>query len=221
MEVKQEIIEETCKIEIEDNDLDDAPLADFVKSEIKEESNGQNRHDYLDLKKCSMNPEIEHDKLNNTYEEIQKTEKGYLQMENKTEIVEPITEHSSHEAKNSQQVEGQTLNKNLKVVTRQRHYKCEICFKQFSQSGNLKSHLRVHTGEKPYKCEICLKHFTESGKLKKHLRIHTGEKPYKCEICFKQFGRSSHLKTHSRVHTGEKPYKCEICFKQLYERSVS
>ncbi|XP_072390772.1 uncharacterized protein [Diabrotica undecimpunctata] len=226
MDVKQEVSEERCKIEIYYNDLDDAILDSF-KSEIKEEFNKESipdTYDYLVLKTYTRSSETVHDESRlKMYEENQKTEKGCPQEENKMEIMETLTEHSSHEGNYmSQHAEGKTLNEIMKVRTEQRPYKCDICFRRFSGKSNLKKHLMVHTGEKPYKCEICFKQFTDISNMKKHLkthlRVHTQEKPYMCEICFKQFREAGSLKIHLRVHTGEKPYKCEICFKKFTQK---
>ncbi|XP_072396205.1 uncharacterized protein [Diabrotica undecimpunctata] len=217
MEVKQEFSEDTCKVEIEYNDLDDTFMDDF-KCEIKEESNGQctpNTYDYLDLEEYPTNTEIHQDRNKlNPFEENHKTEKSVTKGEKEIKIMETSCEHSSHTGHyTSRHAEEKTINNNIKSQTRP--YKCEICFKQFNLSCNLNQHLRVHTGEKPYRCEICFKPFSRSGHLKNHLKTHTGEKLYKCKICFKEFSEASNLKKHLRVHTGEKPYKCEICFKQF------
>uniref|UniRef100_A0A6P7HCE6 Uncharacterized protein LOC114346912 isoform X1 n=1 Tax=Diabrotica virgifera virgifera TaxID=50390 RepID=A0A6P7HCE6_DIAVI len=99
MEVKQEFNEETCKIEIESNDLDndDALLdLDVFKCEIKEESNSKSTHgtcDNLDLKEIPTN-EIhqERNKLN-PFEENQQTEKGF-----KCDIKEESNTQSTHDA---------------------------------------------------------------------------------------------------------------------------
>ncbi|XP_065564290.1 zinc finger protein 112-like [Artemia franciscana] len=100
-----------------------------------------------------------------------------------------------------------------RVHTRGKRYKCEVCEKTFSRSGNLNKHKRLHTGEKPFKCGVCKKGFYESGNLKRHERIHIEEKPYKCNVCKKFFSQSSHLKMHQKGHKGEKPFKCDVCDK--------
>ncbi|XP_072391315.1 uncharacterized protein [Diabrotica undecimpunctata] len=142
--------------------------------------------------------------------------KSYLQDEHKMENMETLIEDSSYEGNYMRQhSKGKTLDTN-----KEKSFKCEICFNQFTRADNLKTHIRLHTGEKSYKCEICFKQFSQKSHMKEHLRTHTGEKSYKCEICFKQFSRAEHLKTHLRVHTGEKSYKCEICFKQ-FSQAVS
>ncbi|XP_072391314.1 uncharacterized protein [Diabrotica undecimpunctata] len=144
------------------------------------------------------------------------TTAGYLQDEHKMENMETLIEDSSYEGNYMRQhSKGKTLDTN-----KEKSFKCEICFNQFTRADNLKTHIRLHTGEKSYKCEICFKQFSQKSHMKEHLRTHTGEKSYKCEICFKQFSRAEHLKTHLRVHTGEKSYKCEICFKQ-FSQAVS
>ncbi|XP_072383213.1 uncharacterized protein [Diabrotica undecimpunctata] len=155
--IKQEISEETCEVEIENNDLDYA-LLDRFKCEVKEESNLESRDDTFDcsaLNEFLIKTEIEQDENKLTrFKGKRKIKGGYLLDEHKMEIMDTLIEYSSYEG-NYQLSEVKILNNDMKVATGQRPYKCEICFKQFSQASNLKTHLRVHTGEKSYKCEIC------------------------------------------------------------------
>uniref|UniRef100_A0A6P7H8I4 Uncharacterized protein LOC114347518 n=1 Tax=Diabrotica virgifera virgifera TaxID=50390 RepID=A0A6P7H8I4_DIAVI len=79
MEVKQEIREETCKVEVVYNDLDDA-LLDSCECKIEEEPSRQSTQDtysYLEVQEHPVNPKIEqHGNKLNSYEGNQKTEKG-------------------------------------------------------------------------------------------------------------------------------------------------
>ncbi|XP_072390608.1 uncharacterized protein [Diabrotica undecimpunctata] len=71
---------------------------------------------------------------------------GFLQSENKMEIMETLIEHSSDEGNNmSPHAEEKTLNQNVKVAIRQRPYKCEICFKQFARKYHLNLHVIFKT----------------------------------------------------------------------------
>jgi KRAB domain-containing zinc finger protein len=69
------------------------------------------------------------------------------------------------------------------------------------------------TDEKVFRCDICGKAFTASGNMLNHRCIHTGEKPFRCERCGTGFSQRSHLVKHNRTHPGEKPYKCDYCGK--------
>jgi len=42
--------------------------------------------------------------------------------------------------------------------------------------------MKFHTREKPYKCVICDKAFSRTGNLKIRMRIYSGKKSYKCEV---------------------------------------
>ncbi|KAJ4425905.1 hypothetical protein ANN_27531 [Periplaneta americana] len=128
-------------------------------------------------------------------------------------LTESSTTHNSGVGADSNKMSQDELHTGNKI------YNCDVCGKNFSQSGCLKRHERVHTGVKPFNCDICGKSFSFLGSLRSHMRTHTGEKPFKCDVCGNTYAELNHLKTHKRVHTGEKPYKCNDCGKSYADSS--
>ncbi|XP_072399772.1 uncharacterized protein [Diabrotica undecimpunctata] len=97
MEIKQEFSEDTCKVEIYSNKVDEALLDNF-KSEIKLDHNRKSTHDSLsfddlDLNEFSLKTEIEEDENKLTlFEEKQTNE---MAMEVKSEISDEFVEDDS------------------------------------------------------------------------------------------------------------------------------
>uniref|UniRef100_A0A4W3KHR0 Zinc finger and BTB domain-containing protein 41 n=1 Tax=Callorhinchus milii TaxID=7868 RepID=A0A4W3KHR0_CALMI len=94
-----------------------------------------------------------------------------------------------------------------------RKWTCFICGKAVRERTTLKEHLRIHSGEKPHLCSICGQSFRHGSSYRLHLRVHHDDKRYECEDCGKTFIRHDHLTKHRKTHSGEKAHQCEECGK--------
>ncbi|CAG5896998.1 unnamed protein product [Menidia menidia] len=93
-------------------------------------------------------------------------------------------------------------------------FPCEICGRQFNDTGNKKRHIEcTHGGKRKWTCFVCGKSVRERTTLTEHLRIHSGEKPHLCSICGQSFRHSSSYRLHLRVHHDDKRYECDECGK--------
>ncbi|KAL0966784.1 hypothetical protein UPYG_G00300080 [Umbra pygmaea] len=94
-----------------------------------------------------------------------------------------------------------------------RKWTCFICGKSVRERTTLREHLRIHSGEKPYLCSICGQSFRHGSSYRLHLRVHHDDKRYECDECGKTFIRHDHLTKHQKIHSGEKAHQCEECGK--------
>ncbi|KAK1786793.1 hypothetical protein P4O66_017194 [Electrophorus voltai] len=94
-----------------------------------------------------------------------------------------------------------------------RKWTCLLCGKSVRERTTLREHLRIHSGEKPHLCSICGQSFRHGSSYRLHLRVHHNDKRYECEECGKTFIRHDHLKKHRKIHTGERAHQCEECGK--------
>ncbi|MGH0173437.1 UNVERIFIED_CONTAM: hypothetical protein FKN15_065782 [Acipenser sinensis] len=87
-------------------------------------------------------------------------------------------------------------------------FPCDICGRQFNDTGNRKRHIEcTHGGKRKWTCFICGKSVRE----RLHLRVHHDDKRYECDECGKTFIRHDHLTKHRKIHSGEKAHQCEEC----------
>ncbi|XP_065081078.1 zinc finger protein 271-like isoform X2 [Ochlerotatus camptorhynchus] len=107
-----------------------------------------------------------------------------------------------------------------------RHYRCEVCFKVYSQYPSLVKHRKLHlktprmrsksteADERPYYCDICGKNFKFNRNLKVHMKLHTKANGFfKCDKCSSTFEAADQLKHHLLEHPidVEKIFNCEFC----------
>ncbi|KAJ8011231.1 hypothetical protein DPEC_G00056010 [Dallia pectoralis] len=94
-----------------------------------------------------------------------------------------------------------------------RKWTCFVCGKSVRERTTLREHLRIHSGEKPHLCSICGQSFRHGSSYRLHLRVHHDDKRYECDECGKTFIRHDHLTKHQKIHSGEKAHQCEECGK--------
>lgn len=84
-------------------------------------------------------------------------------------------------------------------------YRCRHpgCQKAFSQLSNLQSHSRCHQTDKPYKCNSCYKCFSDEPSLLEHIPKHKESKHLKthiCQYCGKSYTQETYLQKHMQKH---------------------
>lgn len=85
-------------------------------------------------------------------------------------------------------------------LSRCRHPGCQ---KAFSQLSNLQSHSRCHQTDKPYKCNSCYKCFSDEPSLLEHIPKHKESKHLKthiCQYCGKSYTQETYLSKHMQKH---------------------
>ena len=91
----------------------------------------------------------------------------------------------------------------MKTHTREKPFKCTLCYKSFSTAGYVKTHNLIHTGELPFNCSHCDMNFSKSNNLKLHLKSHIdGIDNFLKEPSLKQ--EAIYIKAEESVRSGEK-----------------
>ncbi|XP_047369395.1 zinc finger protein 300-like isoform X1 [Vespa velutina] len=152
--------------------------------------------------------------------------------------------HSIVEVKSDQNVNGEKIISNLKIL-KEKTERCNICGFHFPDHNILVLHKQlIHmvdeqnsnvTSEnllKSYSCHLCSKVFKMRGSLMIHMRVahighnwgflsKDGDAPmginnngYNCPTCGKNFKKEQHVIQHLKTHEG-KQWECDVCSKMF------
>lgn len=101
-----------------------------------------------------------------------------------------------HERRHRQKAQNETQAENK--------FKCSQCECKFTTAQELSLHMRKHAekdvGE--YRCDMCYKSFSQWSLLKQHQESHVGEVVYECTECDKAFAFPHLLEEHQQTHAG-------------------
>ncbi|XP_076320627.1 transcription factor hamlet-like isoform X2 [Tachypleus tridentatus] len=80
-----------------------------------------------------------------------------------------------------------------------RCHACIECGKTFATSSGLKQHTHIHSSIKPFRCEVCFKAYTQFSNLCRHKRMHANcRMKIKCHKCSQAFSTVTSLSKHKR-----------------------
>lgn len=90
--------------------------------------------------------------------------------------------------------------KSKKDITKEKPFKCSLCYLIFSQISELDSHKLTHFAKKSYKCDLCCLEFNYAFLLNTHKQIHKDSISVKCNICDVAFSNQSEFLKHKITH---------------------
>ena len=93
------------------------------------------------------------------------------------------------------QNQNQQKLRRIRVHTRKKLLKCELCPYSCKHEQSLQKHMCTHTSKAPYKSETCSCSFAQQ-----QIHTHTVKKLFKCKICSSSFSQKPDLLQHMRTH---------------------
>ncbi|CAJ1061607.1 zinc finger protein 1035 [Xyrichtys novacula] len=81
---------------------------------------------------------------------------------------------------------------------------CTQCHIMFNTTEELSLHMRMHAEKEggEYRCDMCYKSFSQGSLLKQHQESHVGQIVYECTECDKAFAFPHLLEEHQQTHVG-------------------
>ncbi|CAG2166690.1 unnamed protein product [Oppiella nova] len=107
-----------------------------------------------------------------------------------------------------------------------KHYRCDVCGKEFTHLSQYKLHEPIHNDELKHPCEWpgCEERFSSKANLLNHMDNHSGELKYQCSWpgCHRKFVTRSSLNSHQLRHKKPDKYPCQWpgCGQQLATSSA-
>ncbi len=120
---------------------------------------------------------------------------GFRHLQKKKEGDSVPSEGGSSPDGGSESVSSQDYTITLSAFGR-KIFHCQHCTASYVAPHKMQQHLRSHRGEKPFKCALCPRKFTTTGNLKshfneKHVGCDVSVKCGKCDCIFPEFGELS------------------------------
>ncbi|XP_068116742.1 zinc finger protein 469 [Hyperolius riggenbachi] len=114
------------------------------------------------------------------------------------------TEKRKRHAKNKNDEKRQLKNRNMKMKTKDKQYKCKVCFQWFLTLGELDFHKLTHNPSPPPTCYMCVQRkFSSREQLRDHLKDkHAKNKAglWICGMCLKEISDVWMYNEHLREH---------------------
>lgn len=107
-------------------------------------------------------------------------------------------------------LESHIINIHSAITEKEQKIECDRCKKQFATKYKLFRHHRSHTGLRPYKCPVCNKFFSQTGNLKAHVKKHKMDDTFSKTLDSHELIENSSLKSLGTIFEEHCPPRKEF-----------